>query len=123
MIRLLLVACLIVWPVTVSAQPAWATHLAIGGYVTSASADLAVTTYGLGAGIFREANPILRPFEHDPLGMALVKMGVGSVVSYVLIKRRSSKATFWLSVGLTALNSWMAVRNSRLVQEARHGAH
>ena len=100
-----------------SAQPAWATHLAIGAQMTSAGADLAVTSYGLGAGAFREANPVLRPFESHPVGMAIVKMGLGSALSYALIKHRhtSRRAVFLTAVGLTVLNSYVASRNSRML--------
>lgn len=99
------------------AQSEHLTHVAIGAYMTTAGADLAVTTYGLGAGVFREANPLLRPFERHPVGMAAVKMGLGAGLSAWLLHRhqRSPKATFWTAIALTALNSAITWRNTRLL--------
>ena len=119
--KALLLCALVLLPASVESQPLWATNLAIGAQMTTAGADLAVTSYGLGAGAFREANPLLRPFEHQPVGMAIVKMGLGSALSYALVKRRAKnpKAVFWTAVGLTALNSYVVGRNARLLREAR----
>jgi hypothetical protein len=115
--RWALVALVLCLPRPVYGQSETALHVAIGGYMVTAGSDLAVTTYGLGAGQVREANPILRPFEHKPVAMAAVKMGVGAAVSSLLLHthQRSRKRAFWTAVCLTALNSYITYRNAKLL--------
>lgn len=117
--RLFLVVLVWLLPASVSAQSARANHVAIGAFMVSSGADLAVTTYGLGAGQVREANPLLRWAEHRPVAMAVTKMTIAASVSTVLLKTQgtSRKRAFWVAVGLTALNTWVTVRNQRLIPE------
>lgn len=105
------------------AQSETAQHIAIGSYMVSAGADLSVTSYGLGAGSLREANPILRPFEHKPVGMAVTKMGLGAGVSALLLKThtKNPKAAFWTAVGLSVLNSWVTYRNTKFLPKVNRG--
>lgn len=96
-------------------------QIAVGAFMTSAGADLAVTQYGLGRGVFEELNPLLKPFEHKPVGMAVTKMGLSSVIAYYLLKTRHShpKRALWVGVGLTLLNVAVTWRNVRLLEAAR----
>lgn len=117
MTRLLVVLIALAWASPAAAQSERAMHVAIGAYMVSSGADLAVTTYGLGAGQVREANPLLRWAERKPIGMAVTKMSIGAGLSVLLLKehKKSKKAAFWTAVGLTALNGYITYRNAKLL--------
>jgi len=86
-------------------------------YGASAGADLGATGYCLGAGTCHEANPLFRPFvQHHVAVAGAVKMTVTGVTVWQLIRHRQEhpRAVFWTTVALTALNTYAAVRNSRL---------
>src|SRR4051812_42325749 len=61
---------------SVYAEEPWYAHVALAAAATAQAADLSTTSYCLGQGTCHELNPVLRPFEHQPLMFGVVKTGM-----------------------------------------------
>ncbi len=122
--RLILVALLLVLfiPHGVTAQnlPDRVVHVAIGSALVAHGADIATSMYLRGSDPihYREANPLLRPFQDTPIAFAVAKMGVAVAASAALLRIHHShpRAAFWTACGTTALISYVAFRNNQLIQ-------
>jgi hypothetical protein len=116
----ILLACLL-WPTPVAAQSVRASNVAIGTFMVGQFGDITTTAYGIGAGQFSEANPLLRWAEHRPVAMAVTKGSLAVGVSVALLKARRShpKATFWTAVALTAVQVGVTWHNSRQLRGVR----
>lgn len=95
------------------AQSDRVSHIAIGAFMVGQFSDAMTTEYCIGAGLCREANPLMRWANHQPVAMAMVKGGVATVASVALIKahRIHAKATFLVTIGLTVGQAWLTVHN------------
>lgn len=102
-------------------ERAWskAATVAIGGAMVGQFTDLAVTEYAIGAGVLREANPILAPLAHRPVEMAIAKgtMAVGVSYALVKLKQRHPKAAFWTAVVLAGVQAGVTWHNARALRE------
>ena len=96
---------------------AWPLHTAIATSMTADAMDLSITMYALGRGGFYEANPIFRPLTNHPLPFAIAKMGTAAAVNMYLLHLHKDhpRLAVLMAVGNTALKTWIALRNQRLV--------
>jgi len=93
--------------------------------------DLGVSTYafgwnrGSGLDRYREANPLLRPFEQNPVGLSVAKMGVAVAANAVLMRYHQRHPTLvrWLAVGQMGLMAWVVVQNAKNIEGIRGGEH
>lgn len=113
------VLVLVVWAVPAWAQSERATHVAIGVAMVGQFTDITTTMYGMGAGQFQEANPLLRWAEHRPVAMGVTKGAVAVGVSAALLKaqRRHPKAAFWTAVGVAVVQGLVTYHNARLLRK------
>lgn len=97
-------------------------HAAVAAHVIAHFADISVTQYAIGTGRYHEANPLLSGWAGGPIQMAIVKGGIAVGTSYLLLRIHKShpKLTFVLAVASAAGTSYIAARNSRLVNNAVH---
>lgn len=87
----------------------------LAAYNTAVITDTITTIQLLNRGGFREANPLLRPFQDDPLKLAGVKLGLAVASTYGLMKLREHrpKLAFWVTIAAVGLNSFAAAHNAR----------
>lgn len=107
-------------PATVEKHAGWL-HAAIAAHVVAQAADLSTTSFAMGRGGFRESNPMMRPFAGDPVRLALVKgaYAVGTSYLFLRLHKTRPKLAFALAAGTAAFTSYIAARNSRVVQSGR----
>jgi hypothetical protein len=104
-----------------SAQSERPLHIAVASYMTLQGADLAVTSYMLGARTAREVNPILAPFSHTPVAFGAIKMGMATATSYGILRlqRQHPKLAFVLAVVGSGVYVGVVYHNARLLQSTR----
>lgn len=92
------------------------THAAIAAHVVAQFADVSTTSFAMGRGGFREANPVMRPFAGNPIRLALVKGAYATGTSYLLLKlhRTRPKTAFGLAVLSVVTTGYVARRNARV---------
>jgi hypothetical protein len=118
--------------VLLCALPAWAqthapdavvvvTRVALAESVVAAVVDLAVTEYGIGAGQFREANPMLRRFDRQPTQMGIAKGVMVVVPTYIVLRLMPSHPKWALvtALSMAAVNTYVATRNTQLLGSRR----
>lgn len=116
---LLVLACVFLLPVGVSAQSPRVYRLALAGAVTAHGLDLATTMHCLGADTCREVNPVLRPLSDKPLVFGAAKMGIaaGSLLATDALRRKGHpRWALALALAQTVVFTAIAVRNTREVQ-------
>jgi hypothetical protein len=90
-------------------------------FAAAAAADWATTYHGLKHYRLREANPVLRPFDHTPAKMVLIggAIDVGALAAWHYTVGRShprvAAAGLWT---MTAFRAFLAVHNIRNQQKA-----
>lgn len=91
-------------------------HAALIALSAAHGADLATTEYCLGRGTCRESNPVLRPFERQPLALGSIKMAVAAANVAILVKAHRShpKIVLWIAAGEAAVFTAVALHNARL---------
>ena len=117
----LVLSCVLIAAPAFAQEPhRWPLHLALGASITADGADLATSAYAFGRGGFREANPVLRPFQDRPIPFAIAKMGSAAGMSYLLVRLYAKHPRWALALAITntALKSYIAVRN-QAVSEGR----
>jgi hypothetical protein len=98
----------------------WPLHLAVGSYMSLNGADLAVTSYLLGARQAREVNPLLAPFSSQPVAFGAFKMGLAAFTSYGILRLEKSRPRLaFILAGLgTGLYAGVVYHNARLYRQA-----
>jgi hypothetical protein len=93
-------------------------YISIGLLNIAQFADLSTTMYMSGKGGFKEANPILRPYFDKPIRMALIKGGLTTLSSYLLIRlhKKHPKLVTFISTILASGIGYIAYQNSKLEQ-------
>ena len=94
-------------------------RFALAGAVTAHGLDLASSAHAIGAGKAQELNPVLAPFSDKPLAFAAVKMGLASVgllATDALRRNGHPKWAMALALIQTAVFTYVAIRNERLVR-------
>lgn len=102
----------------VAAQGERATHLALGGYLTAAFADVSITSYCHGQGWCHESNPLLAPIveRRGVVAAMTVKGAMHAGVAWWVLRdhRTHPRRAFWVAVGLTAAQVAVDVWNVRV---------
>lgn len=96
-------------------------HISIAAMNIAQFADLSTTMYMSGKGGFEEANPLLKSFEHSPISMALVKGGLATLSSYLLIRmhKKHPKLVIVTSSLIAIGTGYIAYRNSQLLERSK----
>ena len=94
------------------------THLVIASSMVAHMADLSTTSWAMGKGGYREANPVLKPFAGDPVALALAKGSLAVGVNYYLLRLHERKPKTVLVIGIvqTLAVGYVAHRNAALVR-------
>lgn len=96
-----------------------ALKITVGAFAVAQAADTNLTTWLLAQSgdRYREANPLVRPFAHQPVTLALVKSAAATGVSYALLRlgkserKRTRVAALVTGIGLTAASTWVSYSN------------
>lgn len=89
------------------------TRIAVSAFMVGQFTDISITQHYIGAGVFQEANPLLRWAEQKPVAMAAVKGSVAVAVSWLLLAKHKDnpKAVFWTSVALASAQAAITYHN------------
>jgi hypothetical protein len=86
--------------------------------------DLSTTTYGIGAGVVTEANPLMRWAADEPIGLAAMKLGSAAALDWsvrTLARRGKRKTALMLGIGLAASTFVVSAHNMREIRQAQQG--
>lgn len=94
-----------------------AVKIAIGAQMVTAGIDYGTTMYAMGRG-YREMNPVWRWAQDRPVAMGATKLTIHTLISYALLRDadKHPKRTFWIALGITAVNTAAFIHNSRTVK-------
>ena len=109
---------------TQDARPDTALTVVRASLLTSQVFDLSTTTYGIGAGVVTEANPLMRWAADEPIGLAAMKLGSAAALDWsvrTLAKRGKRKTALLLGIGLAASTFVVSMHNMREIREAQQG--
>lgn len=108
------------------AQPAFDAHrpayvgISLGAYGVAGALDMISTGRGLSSGM-REANPLLHPFEKNPVVLGTVNAAFHGTTTFILWKmaRHHPKRAAILSAVLTSVELTVAKHNFDLARRSR----
>ncbi len=112
---------LVLAPAAEAQEPDVAFRVSLATAIVAHSMDLAETMHCRGAGVCREANPLLARFE-SPSGFAIGKMSIASLSLWLTAKLHEDghrRLAYTLNVAQTVGFTWLALRNARVAREAR----
>jgi hypothetical protein len=93
------------------------THAAIAGYMVAAQIDIAGTSYCLGKGTCREANPLFKPLveSRGVVPAMAVKAATHTAIAGLLLTKHKKhpRAVFWFAVALMSAQIAVDVHNYR----------
>ena len=90
--------------------------------LTSQIFDLSTTTYGIGAGVVSEANPLMRWAADEPIALASMKLGTVAALDWsvrALMRRGRRKTAIALGVGLAASTFVVSMHNMKEIRRAQ----
>jgi len=89
--------------------------------MVTAGTDYGTTMYALGTGKFQELNPLWQWAQDRPVAMGAVKLGIHAGVSAILLHehKKHPKRTFWIALGVTAVNVWATIHNARAIERVK----
>ena len=112
--RVLVVFCMVVGLAPTASAEGRIYSLSLATAITAHGADLATTTYCLGAHTCREGNPFLEPFSRNPLAFGVVKMGGAALQLWAISRIENKKVATIANFVVTGVFTGIAIRNARL---------
>ena len=117
-----LLACLLV-PAAAHADPDRQFRVALGAYITAAALDGSITSYCVGRGECREANPLLAPVvERHGVVAAMTLKGAfhGGILGILLsMHKERPKVALWTTIGLLAAQVAVDAHNVKTLRRTR----
>jgi hypothetical protein len=84
--------------------------------------DLSTTTYGIGTGKVKEANPFIRWAADEPLMLASMKLGTAAGLDWIVRKLSKSghrKTAIILGIALTSASMAVSIHNMNEIRGAQ----